>query len=251
MTDTESALLRAIAALPDEDTPRLVYADCLDETGDAGASARAEFVRAQVRAARLPYADAERAALDRRAGELLTTWGDVWRAELPAGFRAPAAYERGFATRAVAPASALFGADGNPLVLLLRVLELNVDVSAARLREAVRLPLFARLEELVVRGSPPLGWGGAKALAEGEYPNLERLALAGQAVGDIGLRYLCNSWGLLRLRELDLGTNGITDAGAGALLRSGLLPRLQRLVLWGNDIGHATIERLRANGRVW
>ena len=35
MTDTEAALLRAIAAMPDEDTPRLVYADYLDEEGNA------------------------------------------------------------------------------------------------------------------------------------------------------------------------------------------------------------------------
>jgi uncharacterized protein (TIGR02996 family) len=40
------ALLRAIAATPDDDTPRLVFADWLDEnsTGDADA-ARAEFIR--------------------------------------------------------------------------------------------------------------------------------------------------------------------------------------------------------------
>ncbi len=34
MTDTEAALLRAIAANPDEDTPRLVFADYLDELGE-------------------------------------------------------------------------------------------------------------------------------------------------------------------------------------------------------------------------
>ncbi len=44
VTDTERALLAAIRAHPDEDTPRLVYADLLQEQGDDD---RAEFVRVQ------------------------------------------------------------------------------------------------------------------------------------------------------------------------------------------------------------
>jgi uncharacterized protein (TIGR02996 family) len=47
MTD-EPALLAAIAARPDDDTPRLVYADWLDDHGDAD---RAEFIRLQCRLA--------------------------------------------------------------------------------------------------------------------------------------------------------------------------------------------------------
>lgn len=40
------ALLRAIAETPDDDTPRLVYADWLDEHGATDADrARAEFLR--------------------------------------------------------------------------------------------------------------------------------------------------------------------------------------------------------------
>jgi uncharacterized protein (TIGR02996 family) len=44
MTDRE-AFLRAIRAHPDDDTPRLIYADWLDEHGDP---AQAEFVRLQI-----------------------------------------------------------------------------------------------------------------------------------------------------------------------------------------------------------
>lgn len=40
---TEAALLRAIREMPDEDMPRLVYADYLEE---AGYSPHAEFIRA-------------------------------------------------------------------------------------------------------------------------------------------------------------------------------------------------------------
>jgi uncharacterized protein (TIGR02996 family) len=49
MTDDADALLRAVLAAPDDDAPRLIYADWLDEHGDP---ARAEFIRAQVVLAR-------------------------------------------------------------------------------------------------------------------------------------------------------------------------------------------------------
>lgn len=61
----EHALLAAIIAHPDEDTPRLVYADWLDEHADslsgrdpAEIRARAEFIRGQIGSMRFPVGDA-------------------------------------------------------------------------------------------------------------------------------------------------------------------------------------------------
>src|SRR5689334_8020900 len=48
---TEQAFLAEICANPDDDAPRLVYADWLDEHGDAE---RAEFIRLQCQLARTP-----------------------------------------------------------------------------------------------------------------------------------------------------------------------------------------------------
>src|SRR5215470_6975433 len=45
------ALLRAVCENPDDDTPRLVFADWLQENGD---EARAEFIRLQIEIANLP-----------------------------------------------------------------------------------------------------------------------------------------------------------------------------------------------------
>lgn len=50
MSDLD-ALLRAVLGRPDDDTPRLVFADALDDLGEAE---RAAFVRCQVELARLP-----------------------------------------------------------------------------------------------------------------------------------------------------------------------------------------------------
>lgn len=52
----EAALLKAICTQPDDDTPRLVYADWLDEQGGVKDRARATFIRAQVEHAQLPLA---------------------------------------------------------------------------------------------------------------------------------------------------------------------------------------------------
>ncbi len=50
MTDRD-ALLRAICENPDDDAPRLIYADWLDEHGDPR---QAEFIRVQIELARIP-----------------------------------------------------------------------------------------------------------------------------------------------------------------------------------------------------
>src|SRR5687767_8924873 len=93
----EDALLAAIAAHPDEDTPRLMYADWLDEHGKPR---RAEFVRVQIEIARLEHLP--RAALNlhvplfRRNQELL----DNHRTELigaPLPSAAEVEFRRGFA----------------------------------------------------------------------------------------------------------------------------------------------------------
>jgi len=55
--DDRHALMAAIIANPDEDTPRLVLADWLDENGDEHDHGRAEFIRLQCELARFPNCD--------------------------------------------------------------------------------------------------------------------------------------------------------------------------------------------------
>jgi uncharacterized protein (TIGR02996 family) len=56
----EEAFRQAIVESPDDDTPRLIYADWLDDHGDAD---QANLIRVQCRLARLPDDDPERPAL--------------------------------------------------------------------------------------------------------------------------------------------------------------------------------------------
>src|SRR5436190_174170 len=72
MTSSHDALYRAICAHPDEDTPRLAFADLLDENGDP---LRARFVRTQVALARsAPYEPAWVSAR-RHDPDAATGWG--------------------------------------------------------------------------------------------------------------------------------------------------------------------------------
>jgi uncharacterized protein (TIGR02996 family) len=108
---TESALLNAIRAAPEDDTARLVYADFLDEEGGPANAARAEFIRVQVRLAQFDEADPARDALEDRENELLRTHERDWLGPLGA----PVAkglkewrFERGFVGKVRADARTLF-----------------------------------------------------------------------------------------------------------------------------------------------
>src|SRR5215469_14182128 len=73
------ALLRAAKADPEDDAPRLVLADWLDERGDP---ARAELVRLQVARDRLAPYDPRRRELEDREDELTGPGIDAWLASL-------------------------------------------------------------------------------------------------------------------------------------------------------------------------
>src|SRR4029078_7312845 len=93
------ALLRAVRENPHDDTPRLVFADWLQENGD---EERAEFIRAQVRFGELlRVASPDAGGLARRARELWLKHGAKWRAELPQvqGLTWHDAFFRGFPER--------------------------------------------------------------------------------------------------------------------------------------------------------
>src|SRR5262245_32494521 len=93
----EQAFLQAIAESPDDDTPRLVFADWLDDHGDP---ARAEFIRVQIELASQPGDDTRRRALQDREEDLLRAHEDEWRARLaPVPHSTWGPFTRGFVER--------------------------------------------------------------------------------------------------------------------------------------------------------
>jgi uncharacterized protein (TIGR02996 family) len=83
MSDDERALLRTVIAAPDDDTPRLVYADWLEEHGRPE---RAELIRVQCWLAQAKGKDGyndQRGLWHKRQRELLRDYSACWRKELP------------------------------------------------------------------------------------------------------------------------------------------------------------------------
>lgn len=153
---TKAALLRAIRAQPDEDTPRLVYADYLDEESDP---ARAEFIRVQVERARLPEGDPARAALEDREHDLLAQHEDAWLGVAPDDRDELAEWEfdRGF-IHEVAASPAFMRTAGTDLcaahpVRRWRVMSGDTGTNfPADLREAGQRGWFPRLEAVDLTG---------------------------------------------------------------------------------------------------
>jgi uncharacterized protein (TIGR02996 family) len=242
----EDAFLQAVIESPDDDTPRLVYADWLDEHGDA---ARAEFIRVQVRLAGGDPKGIDR--LHRRERDLLWKHEKEWAAPLHRIVRR-ARFVRGFPERVtltagsfLAHADTLFRrAPVRHLILTevgkllpqiadsphldhVRVLEFRT-FWGQKIRALVRSPHLGNLTELILRFS---GLEDRDADVLADAPRLARLRvldLYGCALGPTGVRAIATSPHLAGLTELVLGDNEeVGDAGAAAL--DGLSSRLSSL----------------------
>jgi uncharacterized protein (TIGR02996 family) len=73
--NAEAGFLAAIREAPEDDAPRLVYADWLEEGGDKD---RAEFIRMQCALERLPMDAPQRPELEDRADDLLAEHEERW-----------------------------------------------------------------------------------------------------------------------------------------------------------------------------
>jgi uncharacterized protein (TIGR02996 family) len=88
----DDAFIQAIIDNPDDDSPRLVYADWLEENGRPE---RADFIRVQCALAHLPHGDPRREALEARERELLEGHQEEWAGPLE-GMVEKLEFHRGF-----------------------------------------------------------------------------------------------------------------------------------------------------------
>jgi uncharacterized protein (TIGR02996 family) len=246
----DDAFLEDIRAHPDDDGPRLVYADWLEDHGDP---ARAEFIRLQCELAKLAEGDKARRPLERRERQLLAGPGKAWRAPLrKVGLYAPNSdFRRGFldgarlrATTFVKHAAEIFR-----VAPLLRTLALyepeRVVLSLAA------CPQLAHVCELEFLDPNQLGAEDVRVLAASPYlKNLRALDLGMAQVGDAGVAALAASPHLAGLTRLDLAYTGLGPAGARALAGSRYLKNLTDLSLLGDPIGDAGAEALAASANL-
>src|SRR5262249_28839506 len=227
----DDPFLHTIRDHPDDNGPRLVYADWLEERGECD---RAELIRLQCRGEE-----------EGRASELVHRHRESW-----AG---PAArptygvtYRRGFVEEITICARTLLR-HAEEIFAAAPVRLLRVIGVASVVERFVCCPQLARVEALHLTGAG-LADAGAVALASCEHlANLGTLRLGQNSIGDEGVEALADSPWLENLKTLVLHSNLIGDAGAIALATSCSLGRLGVLDLSDNPIGDAGAEALAAS----
>jgi uncharacterized protein (TIGR02996 family) len=245
----ELALLKAVAADPADDLPRLVYADWLDEHGRPE---RAEFIRLQV-ANEQPMTGWERGQTQSRIEELTEAHRAAWLRELPRWVRKWYAdrqwehpsFGRGFIADLCVYASPFFRF-GDKLLDRTPLESVNIYHLRALRGELARCRWLGRVPSLNL-GYEDLEVEGAEALAKNRHlGGVRELKLPGCELGDAGVRALAEAKSLTGLKVLDLRDNDLTLAAAKALRGTRLVRGLTELNLRNNPLLLAHQWRIEA-----
>jgi uncharacterized protein (TIGR02996 family) len=261
MSDRRS-FLQAMIAAPEDDTPRLVYADWLEEHGQGEADRdRAEFIRAQCELARLRYDSPESAsryqALQRREVELRVRHEKAWAAELnlPPNRSTRCWFHRGMVARAwctvryfVEHADALLAAAPVEVVCFRRGTARNIT-------ELPRCPGFSRLRgvEFLMDETPAAVVGRFfEAVPVGHLRTVDLNTVVVNRLSptwedrNVALTVtLARCPGLAGLKRLRLRHAGVGDEGGMALARTPHLAGLELLGLEDNAFSPAVEAELR------
>jgi uncharacterized protein (TIGR02996 family) len=205
------SLLLAVCENPEDDAPRLIFADWLDEHADENERTWAEYIRLQCVLARLARDDPKRNELLRRASWLWNHTGNKgWRDSLPRGF-GDHSFERGFPTD-VSSSTLNFIRTARRLFRVAPVRSLRLHSLEGHLDALVAVPFLARIRELCLNAQH-LGNAGAFRLARCPYlAGLEMLRVGWSDLGDEGAFALATSPVLTRLTKLDVRSNPISPA---------------------------------------
>lgn len=250
--DENAAWIASILEAGDDLSPRLLYADWLEEQGQPE---RAEFIRIACQLSMLAATDPRRHTLAKRWDDLeaaherewvrpLRRIGGTWRFLWGSAFVEEAVLR---AADLIAHAATIYR--HTPLTRVhLREAQGQVAALAAigQLRWLTRLQLSGVeiFDPSPATGQPSsrffegIGDTGAEQLANlTNFDNLSYLCLANNAISKLGLSALARWPSLLKLETLDLSHNELDDEAATTLAA---IPfsRLQSLEIQGNRLTH-------------
>jgi uncharacterized protein (TIGR02996 family) len=274
----EDAFLHDILAHPDDDAPRLIYADWLDEHNDP----RGEFIRVQCALAQLSDEDPRRWPLEQREQELLREHQARW---LPKGISdIPCGFRRGFVEEIALSAPEL-------ITLADRIIE-QAPIRHFSLRERTYLSTrtertsyttmlhgitqwsrLAQLRGLSLAFGSPLYAHELRSLSASPHldnltdlklcvlnleedafndwagailrPSLCNLDLSGSGgARSAFFRVLVQAPQMSNLRCLNLAHTGLTIDNLGFLAESSSLTSLRELNLNGNRLTHEVVRAL-------
>jgi uncharacterized protein (TIGR02996 family) len=243
------SFLADILANPEDDTPRLVFADWLDEHDQ---SERADFIRVQVELAKMPGDDPRRAPLKQREEQLRKAHAGRWRRQLPRldGVVWGQTFQRGFPVEVKFANAVAFGRHADVAFAATPVEMLRFrSLSPRTLERVAGSAHLAHLTHLDLRGHL-LDDDGMQALAKARCPRLRTLWLSGNAIGNAGALALAGWPSLATLRELLLLYNRIGAEGAQALATSPYVTELTDLTLSANPLGPEGVQAVAASANL-
>jgi uncharacterized protein (TIGR02996 family) len=238
-------LLADVKAQPEDDTPRLILGDWLQDQGDP----RGELIHLQVVRARLAEDDPRYTELRRHEAQLLRRHVHDWLGplvDLASGWE----FDRGFirlsarAERFLVPAVFDLAGEGGVFdwveELALR------DVRPDHMTLLGNSLLLGRLVRLDLSDTRLGDDGVARLVKAPDLANLHTLRLAGNHIGTRGAILLATRCAALRkVRFLDLSRNRLGGSGAFVLAASPYLPYCPiRLDLRGNNFNDEALARL-------
>jgi uncharacterized protein (TIGR02996 family) len=211
----EAIFLRDVLEQPEEDAPRLIYADWLTDQLAADKAARGDFIRLQCQRAALPADDPDGPEIQALERELLAEYQSAWLGDLSRALKR-CEFRRGFVEGVTMTAAVFLGRISEVFAL--------GPIRRVHLREA----------------SAFLGLlGQCGRLASVTHLNLRENGYIGAS-----LPHLVASPHLNNLTVLDLSRNPLGRVGVEALVSGANLPALKELNLTGTDLGADCIDPL-------
>lgn len=264
MSRLRDALAEVVAA-PEDDVPRMAYADLLVAQGDP----RGEFIRVQCALANGDVEYLEKTELRERVGQLLSAHGAAWLSDVGLDSKTPVEWRRGFVDTVTLAGEDFAGELGESLLAREPVRHAKLKIGSIKVARLVAsAPHGARLLSLQALGS--LSDSAVIALLEGPWDalrglnlgasvtayslprvlqcerlsSLERLSITGSDVGGALGAALAEGCALLTLQTLFAASCGLTDDDLAALAASPLLSQLTTLCITNNEYGPAGLKAI-------
>jgi uncharacterized protein (TIGR02996 family) len=227
------ALFAAIIAHPAEDTPRLAYADWLDENGDP---TRARFIRLQYEIEKLPPIGAKASKAKKEEEALLKKHEKQWAGEV-AQLVDLARFRRGF-IEWVRVTPAQFLQHAGRLFELAPIRMVRFEKTGPHMPALVASPHFGRAEGVGFSAyiMDQLGHDGRfeALIAAPALARIRRLDLNMSSLDQRHAAQIARCPYLGAVEHLDLSYNSFNSEGMRAILHTAPLPALRSLTIRGN-----------------